>query len=242
MTTDGKIVVTEFLKATGESRPKEISVEDLEKLFSGVLPETEVEDNHDGTFTHEFTPGGPPPPNPAITPDEFAEMYREQLRMITPAEFQQRMLGMPNWQPVAMPSGSFLERPPEVVPDSKPNVWERLMTWLTETQTRTIEVARPRQSYSSAYCTPSRNRITGSPRRGGRQWGGFMGVMHEDYDRMIREGSMVPGVDISRDAGSSAAALRSETGHFNGVRIVQSMPAPQEAEERWVTAIRLGAL
>lgn len=70
----------------------------------------------------------------------------------------------------------------------------------------------------------------------------FAAVIHEDFDRMIREGSMIAGADFGQDAGGQAAALRSEVGSFNSVRIVRSMPNADEAEARWQTSTNVGEL
>lgn len=249
--TDEMTTITEILPATGEIKQREISKKDYEELFSGMKVTT-VGPSVVGTFTHTINPGGPPPPDPAITPEEFAEMYREQLRTISPAGYQRMFLGMQSWEPFAVPSGGFLEELPEPERMPKPNVWERLKTWLTEAQTQTVEVTRSRaarrideDSYVAALCTAHRNAITGSPRRGGRQMGRQFAaaVIHEDYNQMIREGSGLPSsVLAAADAGTQAAALRSEVGSFNSFRIVRSMPGPGEAEAKWQQNTNVGEL
>ncbi len=230
--------------------PQALSMEDMIKIQqeqARLNPPTTPEDQI-ARAGYPSVGGTPPNPSGGISPDEFAKMYQEQLRAISPAEYQTRFMG--TWE-AFLPAGTRFEEITitNVEPDPKPNVWERLKTWLTEAQTRTIEVPMPRRTYENDYlaamCTAHRNMMTGrNPRRGGRQAGRTMmaAVIHEDFDRMIREGSMIAGADFGQDAGGQAAALRSEIGSFNTVRIVRSMPNADEAEARWQTATNVGEL
>lgn len=263
---DEMTTITEILPATGEIREREISKEDYEELFSGMKVTT-IGPSEEGTFTHTINPGGSPiaAQPPAITPAEFARLYQEQLRMITPAEYQQRFHGMQNWEPVGVPYGGFLESLPEPEPDPEPSVWERIKSWLGDLNTQTVEVTRTQRQhydpsymeryYPSAYCTPfDQFGLTGrlgrlrTPHRGGRQSGRHVAgltmaaVLHEDYNRMIREGSGIPAPEMSREAGLQRAGLRSEVGQLTGVRIVRSRPSSDEAEARWLQATKVGAL
>jgi hypothetical protein len=204
----------EFPEATDEERAKvREEAQRLEqscRMFTGVDPAKPP--NNPGTA----------PPDTTLTAVEFGEIYRQQMQSLyTPTEYRRQLLGVPS-------GAGFPDETEEIVVTNvtpKPNVWERLKTWVADANTQTVTVTRPqRQSYAEDYlaaiCTAHRNTLTGAPRRGGMMAAAATAAIYEDQRRMLLQSFRIPN-----------AAFGIPT---------RAMPSA-EAEARWAEHVGIGA-